>query len=86
MATVAELLTQLENGETTAEDVAREFAFVEWPQEPDRPETLDEAEADPDPRPVTPGGFELVSQAYADGRIDDAAYATLAQAYTEARD
>jgi hypothetical protein len=86
MATVAELLTQLENGETTADDVAKEFAFVEWPEEADRAETLDEVEADPDPRPATPGGFEEVSQAYADGRIDDAAYETLAQAYAEARD
>lgn len=86
MATVTELLTQLENGEATAEDVAREFAFVEWPDEPDRPETLDEVEADPDPHPVAPGGFEEVSAAYADGRIDDATYATLTQAYAEARD
>jgi hypothetical protein len=86
MATVTELLAQLENGETTADDVAKEFAFVEWPDEPDRPETLDEVEGDPDPSPVAPGGFEEVSTAYADGRIDDAAYATLAQAYAEARD
>jgi hypothetical protein len=86
MATVAELLTQLENGEIDVDGAAREFAFVEWPDEPERAETLDEAEADPDPRPVAPGGFELVSQAYADGRIDDADYATLAQAYAEARD
>lgn len=86
MATVAELLTQLENGEITVDEMAGEFAFVEWPDEPERPETLDEVEADPDPRPVTPGGFELVSQAYADGRVDDAAYATLAQAYADARD
>jgi hypothetical protein len=86
MATVTELLTQLENGEITADDAAREFAFVEWPDEPDRPETLDEAEADPDPEPFTPGGFEEVSKAYADGRIDDATYEALAKAYAEARD
>lgn len=86
MATVTELLTQLENGEITAEEAGQEFAFVEWPEEPDRPETLDEVEGDPDPRPFTPGGFEEVSKAYADGRIDDATYSTLAQAYAEARD
>lgn len=86
MATVTELLAQLESGEVSAEDAARELAFVEWPDEPDRPETLDEVEADPDPRPATPGGFEEVSKAYAEGRIDDAAYETLATAYAEARD
>jgi hypothetical protein len=86
MATVAELLTQLENGEITIDEMVTEFAFVEWPDEPERPETLDEVEADPDPRPVAPGGFEEVSKAYADGRIDDAAYEKLAAAYAEARD
>jgi hypothetical protein len=86
MATVTELLAQLENGEVTADDVAKEFPFVEWPPEPDRAETLDEVEADPDPRPFAPGGFEEFSKAYADGRIDDATYATLAAAYAEARD
>lgn len=83
MATVSELLDQLANGETTPEDVAKEFAFVEWP-ETDRAETLSEIEADPDPQPDEPGGFALVSQAYADGRIDDATYATLAQGYADA--
>lgn len=83
MATVAELLTQLENGEITADDMAKEFAFVEWP-EVNRAETLDDIEADPDPAPDPPGSFALVSQAYADGRIDDAAYATLAQGYADA--
>lgn len=84
MATVAELLDQLDNGEITAEDVAGEFAFVEWP-EVNRAETLEEIETDPDPVPDEPGGFALVSQAYADGRIDDAVYATLAQGYADAQ-
>lgn len=86
MATVTELLDQLEQGEISTDDAAREFAFVEWPEEPDRPETLDETEGDPDPRPVAPGGFEEVSAAYSDGRIDDATYEALAKAYAEARD
>lgn len=85
MATVTELLTQLENGEITAEDMAKEFAFVEWPEQ-DRAETLDEIESDPDPEPDVPGGFAVISRAYADGRIDDAAYATLAQGFADAQE
>jgi hypothetical protein len=84
MATVAELLDQLENGETTLDDVVAEFAFVEWP-EFDRKTTLDEIEADPDPTPDPPGGFALVAQAFADGRIDQDQYGTLATAFAEAQ-
>lgn len=84
MATVKELLEQLENGEITVDEVAGEFAFVEWPQV-DRKSTLEQIEADPDPDVPPEGGFIEVSQAYADGRIDDTQYATLATAYNEAQ-
>lgn len=84
MATVAEVLDQLETGEITIDDAAGEFAFIDWP-EPQQRATLEEIEADPDPDVPDDGGFFLVSQAYSDGKIDDAQYETLAKAYADAQ-
>ena len=83
MATVKELLEQLENGEIDTAGVATEFAFMEWPQA-ERRSTLDEIEADPDPAIEPDDGFPLVAQAFADGRIDEATYSELAKAHADA--
>lgn len=86
MATAAELLDQLLNGETTAADIAtQEFPFVDWPEPRERATTLAEVEANPDPEPFEPGGFEVFAQAYADGKITEPDYTVLAQGYADAR-
>lgn len=86
MATAAELLDQLLNGETTADEIAtKEFPFVEWPEPRERAKTLDEVEANPDPEPFEPGGFEIFAQAYTDGKIAEPDYTVLAQGYADVR-
>jgi hypothetical protein len=80
---VAELISALQNGTMSLEEVAQRFRDRTWPRTRNpKPHTYLEraAAAEADPDPLVPGSFDEVAAAYHRGDLSLDAYRTLADA------
>jgi len=88
MSEVTELISALNDGTMTLEQVAQRFRERSWPRSrrPWKTSYLElAAAAEQDPEPYVPGSFDDVAAAYDLGKITDDEYAVLAEAVAEAK-
>jgi hypothetical protein len=83
---ITELITELQNGTISLEEVAQRFRERSWPRtRGSEPETYLEfaAAAQEDPEPLVPGSFAEVAAAYRRGELSRPDYRLLAEAAAE---
>ncbi len=85
---VTDLVSALNDGLMTLDEVAERFRELSWlrsskPEPRTYLERATQAQADPDP--YIPGSFDDVTRAYHQGRLSDDEYDALAQAMAESK-